>query len=122
MHSRLRRAHPSAVTFGPFLACAMAIAMIGPAAARGASAANERYVTLAYSDLLARPPSAGELSGFAGGLDSMTLTRAAFASSVLGSAEFCDDKAASFFSLLLRRGSTAAQRSGYVSLLQSGWT
>lgn len=93
-----------------------------PAGAPGALTPNERYVTLAYSDLLGRTPGPGELSGFAGGLDNMTLSRTTFASAVLGSAEFSDDKTASFFSLLLRRTSASAERAPYVSLLQAGQT
>src|SRR4051812_19322161 len=71
----------------------------------GARAAtpNERYANLAYSDLLARAPTPGELSGYTTILDNATLTRTQFASSLLGSGEFCDDKTISFFSLLLHR-------------------
>jgi hypothetical protein len=124
MHFQLRRAAPPVVTFGSGIPRAIAIAVIAfsAASARAALTPSERYVTLAYFDLLGRGPGPSELASFAGGLDNMTLSRTAFASAILGSAEFNDDKAISFFSLLLHRSSTTVERAPYVSLLQGGQT
>ena len=113
MRFRFRRAAAPVVTF----ASAMLWAFVC-----GAATPNERYVSQVYADLLGRTPSAGELSGFVVPLDNLTLSRAAFVSAMVGLPEFCDDKTISFYSLLLHRSSTPAERTGFDSLLQGGAT
>jgi hypothetical protein len=107
------------------LVVAVVVVVVVAASAPSASAAptpTERYVTLAFDDLLGRDPSPGELSGYSTPLDNLTLTRSAFVSSLLTSAEFADRQTKSYFTLFLQRASTALERGPYVSLLQGGHT
>src|SRR5690348_6607 len=103
----------------------VAVALVGvtaPPAWGAPMTPNERYVTQAFDDLLGRDPAPSELSTFVMGLDNMTLSRSAFASTLLTSAEFADHKTTNYFATLLQRGSTAADRAGYDLLLEGGQT
>jgi hypothetical protein len=92
-------------------------------ASRGDFTATERngsYLRALYQDVLGRSISAGELINWMTVIEDQRAPLSVVASAVIRSGEANDRLVASWFATYLRRASTAGERAGYVSQLNTG--
>jgi hypothetical protein len=81
---------------------------------------NQKFVNLAYNDLLKRPPSAGELNAASSAIDAASLTRLGFAGQMTSLPEFLGDTVNDYYQQYLGRSADTASLNSFIPAIQSG--